>query len=127
MPTKYHAISVCSGQQNDTPRATTFLGLGHTKQLIVLQGKVNKMVVLSYSVTQTMQSNDDFSKHVARSILRFSRKDWGDVSDTDKQTNDEAVEAHTQVLGAYGNGKDKVWIIKDAFDGPVTVMYPSDY
>ena len=74
-----------------------------------------------------MQSNDDFSKHVARSILRFSRKDWGDVSDTDKQGNDEAVEAKTQVLGAYGYGTAKIWIIKDALNGPVTVLYPSDY
>jgi hypothetical protein len=85
------------------------------------------MVVFTYSVNQTMRSNTGFAKHVAQSILRFGRKDWGDVSDTDKQGNDEAVEAKTQVLGAYGNGNTKIWIIKDASNGPVTVMYPSDY
>lgn len=78
-------------------------------------------------------------------IARHLAGDWGDCDEEDSEANDQAVELGSRTLGAYPVGKDKVWIIADAwlsdnhhvkFEGrmfgpkeryALTVLLPEDY
>ena len=78
-------------------------------------------------VNNRVADDVDFAKHVAQSIGRFIRNDWGETKDFDKNQNDEALETQMRLFASYGTGEDQIYIIKDAYDGPVTIMYPTDY
>jgi hypothetical protein len=59
---------------------------------------------------------------------KFNDKDWGDLCDEDRKANDQAILDKSRVLASYGEGDDKIWIIKDAGKAaPVTILFPSEY
>ena len=68
-----------------------------------------------------------FAKHVTDDLGRFLRNDWGNMCDEDRQHNDEALKTKMQILASYGTDDDKIYIIKDAYDGPTTILYPYEY
>ncbi|NKA72386.1 plasmid related protein [Ralstonia solanacearum] len=61
-------------------------------------------------------------------LNRHARGDWGDLSDEDRQQNDQAAVTAQRVLSSYllGNGR-KVWIITEADRAMTTVLLPEDY
>jgi|TARA_Y100000034_G_scaffold90921_1_gene109611 hypothetical protein len=84
-------------------------------------------LVATRQVSDRMAEDWSFAKHVTKALGRFIGNDWGDLCDEDKQQNDEALKTEMRILASYGTGDDNIWIIKDAYDGPVTVLYPSEY
>lgn len=66
-------------------------------------------------------------------IERHIAKDWGDLSDDDKQLNDEALHDGSRILSAYILPTDvKIWIITSAADdkgerAATTALLPSEY
>lgn len=86
------------------------------------------MLVATMGVNNRIAESKSFAEHVIEAMSKFSSKDWGDVCDEDSQMNDEAVINKTRVLASYGEGDDKIWIIKDAGKGaPVTILFPDEY
>lgn len=72
------------------------------------------------------QSESEFLK-------RHSKCDWGQLSDEDRQLNDEAVVEGGRILSAYqtSNGT-KLWIITEAADdqgtrSATTILLPEEY
>ena len=61
-------------------------------------------------------------------IGRHGAGDWGDVSDEDKQLNDEAIESSARIMSVYVSLKGvKFWIITEADKSATTVLLPEDY
>ncbi len=65
---------------------------------------------------------------------RHTVGDWGNISDADKQANDESVKTGEQLLSAYFlPDESKVWIVTDAeIDNQhhrkaTTVLLPEEY
>ena len=85
------------------------------------------MLVMTIGITDKMADNADFSRHVTSSLERFDLRDWGDVAVESRKMNDEAFISKMGIHASYGIGNDHIWIIKDAFDGPTTILYPSEY
>lgn len=71
-----------------------------------------------------------FKKFVGDSLHKFMRKDFGDISEEDKQTNEDALENGGMVMGAYSQWETKIWIMRDP-DGNgsfvTTVLFPNEY
>ena len=53
--------------------------------------------------------------------------DWGDLSDADKESNEEALISDTRIFSSYSIGEDKIWIITEADRSLTTFLIPSDY
>lgn len=53
--------------------------------------------------------------------------DWGDVSEEDKQSNDEALESGDRILSAYNLGDIRIWIITEYDRSRTTVLLPEEY
>ena len=95
----------------------------------------------------TQQGNEQiaedskFAKFVWKSLTRFNRGDWGDVSQEDWKQNDADLESlnsggwYGRILASYldlGFGRTHhIWIIRNTAeeDGTqaVTVLFPSEY
>jgi hypothetical protein len=61
-------------------------------------------------------------------IERHKSGDWGDVSDSDRRSNDNALKLGSRVLSIYnGSNDEKFWIITEADRSYTTVLMPEDY
>ena len=79
-------------------------------------------------INNRIAESKSFAEHVIDSMGKFTNKDWGTLCDEDKKANDQAVINKDRVLASYGDGDDKIWIIKDAGKGaPVTILFPDEY
>jgi len=53
---------------------------------------------------------------------------WGDLSEDDKQANDEALnQTGGRLLSAYNLPQGKIWIVTEADRSSSTVLLPSEY
>lgn len=89
------------------------------------------MLCASRGVADTMAENPAFAQFVKRSLSRYLRGDWGEMFDSDKQSNDEAVSGgDLRIFAAYeypGWKELKIWIITEADRSTTTVIFPSEY
>lgn len=62
-------------------------------------------VVVTHRVNEAMTENSRFAAEVNLSLQRYALKDWGNLDDEDKQTNEEALKYPDDLylLAAYGN------------------------
>ena len=66
-------------------------------------------------------------------LQRHARGDWGEVCDSDKRLNDEALVNGERLLSAYRTLKNtRIWIITEATDddgqrATTSIILPSEY
>ena len=61
-------------------------------------------------------------------LKRHLSGDWGDVSEGDKQLNDEAVKYGDRILSSYrAPDKTKFWIITESDRSATTFLLPDEY
>jgi len=60
-------------------------------------------------------------------LERHQNKDWGDLGNEDKRSNDRAVKHGGRVLSAYKAQGIKFWIITEADRSVTTLLLPEDY
>ena len=90
------------------------------------------MLAMTRGINDRVADDTAFAKRVTEGIARFTRRDWGDVSEEDWSTNAENIQSLLDggggmVLASYAgeNGLDKFWIIRDS--QATTVLFPSEY
>ena len=90
-------------------------------------------IVVTHGINEAMAEKSRFAAEVNLSLQRYTVKDWGNLNDEDKQTNDEALKYPDDLylLAAYQTCKGKIWIItnrisENAGDNATTVCFPSE-
>ena len=90
-------------------------------------------VVVTRSINDLMAAEQKFAVEVTDALQRYAVKDWGNLDDEDKQTNEEALNYPDDlyVMGAYETSKGKIWIITNrisekAGDNATTVCFPDE-
>lgn len=71
-------------------------------------------------------------ENIEEFLTRHSNKDWGNVSDEDKKTNDEAYETGGMLLSSYTFEGQEIWVItdcgwKDTDHKVTTILLPEEY
>lgn len=68
-------------------------------------------------------------QHIDPLILlhRHQTGDWGDLGETDREANEDALVTDSRILSRYQMGTDKIWIITEADRSFTTILLPSDY
>lgn len=65
---------------------------------------------------------------VDAAISRHLHGDWGELCDSDRQVNEDALKHGGRLLSVYHTRDDvKFWIITEADYSATTVLLPSDY
>jgi len=86
--------------------------------------------VMTGGIADRVANDEKFSRAVIRAIKRFIKKDWGDVDEEDRETNNQMdrsldLNGGGMVLAAYYKQKDKIWIIRDT--ERTTILFPDEY
>lgn len=89
-------------------------------------------VVVTHGINNVMMKNERFAVEVALSLRRFCIKDFGNLSEEDKQINEESLKNpdNLYLLGAYQTSVGKIWIITNAAEtvgkNITTVLFPDE-
>lgn len=90
-------------------------------------------VVWTQSINNVVAEHKQFGKEVLIALMRFLEKDWGDLDEEDKQTNEDALQYSDDLylLGAYKTCKGKIYIITNrisetAGDNATTICFPDE-
>lgn len=84
-------------------------------------------LVTTKSINDLMAVEQKFVVEVTVALQRYAVKDWGNLNDEDKETNDFALEYGERLLGAYETCKGKIWIITEADRTVTTILFPEEY
>lgn len=89
------------------------------------------MLCASKGVANIMADNPTFTRFVYRSLARYQQGDWGEMSASDKHSNNDAVKCgDLRIFAAYEYAEQpdwKIWIITEADGSATTVLFPSEY
>ena len=84
-------------------------------------------VVTTAGVAEWMEESQSRSIAVARAVWRHRSRDWGQVCQEDKETNDEAVRDGNRILSSYKVEDRDVWIITEWDRSVTTILFPEEY
>ena len=91
----------------------------------------NAQSFLARKVVVKSVESEIFRQEVYKALERFKTQDWGDVSETDCECNNEAAESFDMILGAYETSEGRIWIIAESSTGyeydRLTVLFPDEY
>lgn len=79
-------------------------------------------------VTDKMNDCPEFERFARQAFARYRRCDWGDLTESDKRQNDEAVRnGDDRILAAYIHPDWKIWIITEWDRSATTLLFPEEY
>jgi len=88
----------------------------------------NKILPLGCVVATPSADDTLFSVEIEVVLRRHQNYDWGEVSEADWRSNNEAVLKGFRILSAYRSTTgEKFWIITEAGRSVTTILLPSDY
>ena len=67
------------------------------------------------------------TEEVMTALTRHASGDWGDLCPEDTLANNHALHNGDRLLSAYGQGKERFWIITEADRSATSVLLPEDY
>lgn len=83
---------------------------------------LGRIVATSNALAQIPQ--DD----ILRGLQRHQNQDWGNLDQSDRAANDQALQEGARILSAYRATNEVVfWIITEADRAATTVLLPEDY
>lgn len=83
--------------------------------------------VVSQKISIEILENKIFAIEIFKAMERFCNKDWGEMDEEDKATNEQALIEGNRIMGAYQTCKGKIWIITEADRTVTTILFPSEY
>ena len=88
-------------------------------------------LVATRGVANLMQEEPDFDHFVKECFRRYLNADWGDMCESDKQQNEDALKNHdNRIFASYENAAHpgwKLWIITEWDHSATTLLFPSEY
>ena len=72
-------------------------------------------VVCTATLNNIMSENKQFANEIMSALQRYCNKDWGDLCEEDKQTNEDALQYPDDLylLATYKTCKGKIYIITE--------------
>lgn len=90
-------------------------------------------IVVTNRINEAMKENRKFVVEVNLCLQRYAVKDWGNLDEEDKQTNEDALQYPDDLylLAAYQTCKGKIWIITNRIsenvgDNATTICFPDE-
>lgn len=85
-------------------------------------------VVMTRGIAEAVRKNNDFSLFVTESMMRYCKKDWGDLPYEDKRINDSAVKNNDdRIVARYNNEYGDIYIITEWDRSYTTILFTNEY
>ena len=78
-------------------------------------------------INEAMKKTPEFAIELLTVMLRYWKKDWGDLCEEDKKLNDLSVKTKDRILAAYNTSQGRVYVITDAGHEITTVLFAHEY
>lgn len=84
--------------------------------------------VMTRGIANKIAENELFSKQLNYFFGQYLEKDWGDVSEDDKEMNDLNAESGIgSLMGAYNTCEGRIWIMTEHDRSVTTILFPEEY
>lgn len=86
-------------------------------------------VVMTQGIAELARVNGDkFSAVVQSCFRRYIQKDWGELCQEDKESNDRAFrKGDERILASYETEFGRIWIITEWDRSVTTILLPEEY
>ena len=84
-------------------------------------------LVMTRAVHDKMNGDIDFAIGVLESFEKYRSCDWGDLCESDKAENEQALKDGERILALYNIGSDKIYIITERDRSVTTILFPYEY
>lgn len=85
-------------------------------------------VVATAAVSDFMESDEKIEKEAMEFLRRHANGDWGDMSEVDKEDNDQCLLNGSRLHSSYTfSTGETLWIMTEADRRVTTLLFPSDY
>lgn len=84
-------------------------------------------LVMTRAVHDKMNGDIDFAIGVLESFEKYRSCDWGDLCESDKAENEQALKDGERILALYNIGSDKIYIITEWDRSVTTILFPYEY
>lgn len=83
--------------------------------------------VTSIGISNALESKEIELKDILNLLDRHANGDWGDLSEEDKQLNDQAVYNSDRIVSCYHLNDEKIYIITEHDRSYTTIMFADEY
>lgn len=90
-------------------------------------------IVQTSGIANERENDPVFADNVRRAFYRYVKKDWGDLTQGDKDANDQALEnGDERILASYWilnseSEKKKIYIITEWDRSVTTILFADEY
>lgn len=86
------------------------------------------MFVMTNGIRETLSESKKFAKEICVLLKRYLHQDWGDLTEEDKQINDEAYKnKNDRVLARYETSQGIVYVINESYGNITTILFANEY
>lgn len=84
-------------------------------------------IFVTKRVAELINENQGFALFVQKSLERYRKGDWGDMSDTARELNNRFLEKGMRLFSSYGSERfPEIWITTEADRSSSTIMFPDE-
>lgn len=84
-------------------------------------------LVTTTRIYDSMDEHPDFAEEVKQCLERYLHMDWGELSEEDWRTNQDAIIHNERLFAAYHTSLGKIWIITECDRSVTTILFPDEY
>lgn len=90
--------------------------------------KVNLgQLVITRGVNEEMRRNENFTKFVAESLVKYRNCDWGNTHPEDLELNDKAALNGWRIVAKYVHNDWNIFIITEWDRSVTTILFSEEY
>ena len=83
---------------------------------------------MTHTINATREESAKFAKEIKTALDRYISCDWGDLTASDKESNDKAVRfGKDRILAAFATSEGRIYIITEHDRSYTTIMFCDEY
>lgn len=88
---------------------------------------MSKEIYFTKGIQAECEKDQKFFIEVLKYIDKFEKNNWGDTCKEDCELNNQALKTKDRIVALYKTDKGNVFIIKEANDGVITVLFGTEF
>lgn len=84
-------------------------------------------IVWTRKINDLVAESGKFAKEICNIMNRYCGKDWGEMSEEDKELNNKTITCNERVFASYQTSQGKVYVITEWDRSITTILFASEY
>lgn len=84
-------------------------------------------LVMTSGIQNIINENPNYQYELVNYLNRYLNEDWGDLCDSDKQMNEDAIKNNERILASYATTGGSIYIITERDRSYTTILLRNEY